>query len=116
MSQPSDDFMGIARRIETLTNILQHMNHKAQPRRNEDQIPSFLRHFTTLLTYGPGNKSNTGVVAVTGTIENADSTESGPRVKALVVVQNANSSNESLEVKKVTQRPTSFDDLVKEYA
>ena len=115
MSQNYRSFTGVARRIETLTNILQHIHHKKPSTNKHDDIPPFLRHFATLLiTYGDeSDKEAKRVIAVTGTFENRNM---GLGVKALVIAQNPKTSSHVVGGKKVMVRPTSFDDVVKRYA
>ena len=111
MSQ-NDHFTGVARRIETLTNILQHIKHQKPPTSNKHDIPPLLRHFTTLLTCGDeGDKEAKSVIAVTATFEEGN-TKLG--MKSLVITQNAKPSSSSvLDIKKITIGPTSFNDVVK---
>ena len=114
MSQNDRSFTGVARRIETLTNMLQHIHHKKPSTNKHEDIPPFLRHFATLLTYGDeSDKEAKSVIAVTGTFENGNM---GLGVKALVAAQNPKPSSDVVSVKKVTIGPTSFDDVVKRYA
>lgn len=114
MSQNDHGFTGVARRIETLTNILQHIHHKKPSTNKHDDIPPFLRHFTTLLTCrDESDKEAKRIIAVTGTFKNGNM---GLGVKALVVTQNPKPSSDVVGIKKVMIRPTSFDDVVKRYA
>ena len=109
----NDDVTAIARRIEILTSTLQHLHHKRPSTSNKHEISSCLRHFTTLLTYGDEHGETEGKIAVTGTLSPQ---EHGLGFKVLVVTQNPNSSNDALDIKKVTIEPASFDDVVERYA
>ena len=114
MSQNDHSFSGVARRIETLTNILQHIHHKKPSTNKHDGIPPLLRHFTTLLTCGDErDKEAKRIIAVTGTFKNGNM---GLGVKALVVTQNPKPSSDVVVIKKIMIGLTSFDDVVKRYA
>ncbi|KAF8625323.1 hypothetical protein AX15_005453 [Amanita polypyramis BW_CC] len=109
--QTSDEFTVVSRRIETLTNVLQHMQHRKPPRSSKDNVPLLLRHFATLLTCGgKEEKDGKSAIAVTG------STEAGGKIKTLIAMQNPGPSDQStrgcLTLKRAEMESRSFDQVV----
>lgn len=107
----SDEFIGVEQRIRTLTTILQNMNVTHPPNREKGQIPSFLRHFATLLTCGDTHVGDSNkVVAVTGSI-----TPTG--IQSLVVTQSSclSSSEPCLEVEYLARSNKTFEQVVNDW-
>jgi hypothetical protein len=105
---PKDEFIKVEKRIRALSAILSNMKYHITPSSGSDTgIPTFLRHFATLLTtgdmYSPDAK-----VAVTGFL-----CPNG-KTSTLVVTRNpfSQSEVENLCIKDVSKSRKSFDEIV----
>ncbi|KAL4065134.1 hypothetical protein J3A83DRAFT_4099532 [Scleroderma citrinum] len=109
-----EEFTKVAKRIETLTQVLWCMKKCGQPQMSDDsQIPEFLRHFVILLTCGQGGDPYANrVTAVTGKL-----TDEG-RLNAMAITQNPydpKSRVSGLDVNRVIKTNKGFEDVINGY-
>ncbi|KAL4065128.1 hypothetical protein J3A83DRAFT_4099768 [Scleroderma citrinum] len=114
MNEAEEEFTKVAKRIETLTQVLGSMKKCGQPQMSDDsQIPEFLRHFVILLTCGQwGDPYANRVTAVTGNL-----TTEG-RLNTMAIAQNPydpKSRVSGLGIDRVIKTNKGFEDVINGY-
>ncbi|KAL4065139.1 hypothetical protein J3A83DRAFT_4166339 [Scleroderma citrinum] len=114
MNEAEEEFTKVAKRIETLTQVLGSMKKCGQPQMSDDsQIPEFLRHFVILLTCGQwGDPYANRVTAVTGNL-----TAEG-RLNTMAITQNPydpKSRVSGLGIDRVIKTNKGFEDVINGY-
>ncbi|KAL4075285.1 hypothetical protein V8B97DRAFT_2022279 [Scleroderma yunnanense] len=111
MNEAEEEFTKVAKRIETLTQVLGSMKKCGQPQMSDDsQIPEFLRHFVILLTCGQwGDPYANRVTAVAGNLTAEGS------LNAMAITQNPydpKSRVSGLGIDRVIKTNKGFEDVI----